>query len=125
MWVYCSVSVCTRVLVRFGWSGGVSECSLDHVVTSIFNVNVHVYYQHELTAKLDNRQVFILYTVLFETHVLPFCKWKNAYFEESSKRKCFLSYNFGLFTVGFYVILLNKTVTENNIYLTFSLHILG
>jgi len=68
-------------------------------VTSIFNVNVHAYKQLELSAKLDSRQVFILYTVRFEIQVLPFCKWKNLYFEESSKRKCFLSYNFGLFTV--------------------------
>jgi len=31
MWVYCSVSVCTGVLVRFGWSRVVSECRLEHV----------------------------------------------------------------------------------------------
>ena len=30
MWVYCSVSVCTGVLVRFGWSRVVSECRLVH-----------------------------------------------------------------------------------------------
>ena len=30
MWVYCSVSVCTGVLVRFGWSRVVSECRLEH-----------------------------------------------------------------------------------------------
>ena len=29
MWVYCSVSVCTGVLVRFGWSRVVSECRLE------------------------------------------------------------------------------------------------
>ena len=27
MWVYCSVSVCTGVLVRFGWSRVVSDSS--------------------------------------------------------------------------------------------------
>ena len=32
MWVCCSVSVCTGVLVRFGWSRVVSECRLEHVV---------------------------------------------------------------------------------------------
>jgi hypothetical protein len=32
MWVYCSVSVCTGVLVRFGWSRVVSECRLEHVM---------------------------------------------------------------------------------------------
>ena len=31
MWVYCSVSVCTGVLVRFGWSRVVAECRLEHV----------------------------------------------------------------------------------------------
>ena len=30
LWVYCSVSVCTGVLVRFGWSRVVSECRLEH-----------------------------------------------------------------------------------------------
>ena len=30
MWVYCSVSVCTGVLVRFGWSRVVSEGRLEH-----------------------------------------------------------------------------------------------
>ena len=30
MWVYCSVSVCTGVLVRFVWSRVVSECRLEH-----------------------------------------------------------------------------------------------
>ena len=30
MYVYCSVSVCTGVLVRFGWSRVVSECRLEH-----------------------------------------------------------------------------------------------
>ena len=35
MWVYCSVSVCTGVLVRFGWSRVVSGCRLEHVVNSI------------------------------------------------------------------------------------------
>jgi hypothetical protein len=30
MWVYCSVSVCTGVLVRFGWSRVLSECRLEH-----------------------------------------------------------------------------------------------
>ena len=38
MWVYCSVSVCTGVLVRFGWSRAVSECRLEHVYT---NTPVH------------------------------------------------------------------------------------
>ena len=32
MWVYCSVSVCTGVLVRFGLSRVVSECRLEHYV---------------------------------------------------------------------------------------------
>jgi len=30
MWVYCSVSVRTGVLVRFGWSRVVPECRLEH-----------------------------------------------------------------------------------------------
>jgi len=29
-WVYCSVSVCTGVMVRFGLSRVVSECKLEH-----------------------------------------------------------------------------------------------
>ena len=35
MWVCCSVSVCTGVLVRFGWSGMLSECRVEHQYTSI------------------------------------------------------------------------------------------
>ena len=36
MWVYCSVSVCTGVLVLFGWSRVVSECRLEHGSTVRF-----------------------------------------------------------------------------------------
>jgi hypothetical protein len=32
LWVYCSVWVCTGILVRFGWSRVVSECRLEHYV---------------------------------------------------------------------------------------------
>jgi hypothetical protein len=35
MWVCCSVSVCTGVLVRLGWSRVVSECRLEHSVTTL------------------------------------------------------------------------------------------
>jgi hypothetical protein len=37
--VYCSVSVCTGVLVRFGWSRVVSECRLVHC----WFVRTHIY----------------------------------------------------------------------------------
>jgi len=38
MWVYCSVSVCTGVLVRFGWSRVVSECRLEHYTVHLHTV---------------------------------------------------------------------------------------
>jgi len=35
MYVYCSVSVCTGVLMRFGWSRVVSEFSLVHKCSNL------------------------------------------------------------------------------------------
>ena len=39
--VHCSVSVCTGVLVRFGWSRVVSECRLEHVERVYMLMSLH------------------------------------------------------------------------------------
>ena len=58
MQVYCSVSVCTGVLVRFGWSRGVSECRLEHVV---LDVNLMSLYESFFIAQhVSNVITFIL-----------------------------------------------------------------
>jgi hypothetical protein len=58
MWVCCSVSVCTGVLVRFGWCRVVSECRLVHVVLQpAFGYHPTPAEPHQYTNTHPNRAV--------------------------------------------------------------------
>ena len=55
MWVYCSVSVCTGVLVWFGWSRVVSGCRLEHL--GMLFIAQHV--SNAITFILRSRRLYV------------------------------------------------------------------
>jgi hypothetical protein len=72
MWVYCSVSVCTGVLVRFDWSRVVSECRFEHYMHRISPYSsrtapVHQYTPKQSSTPICSRQFLRMNVIAFET----------------------------------------------------------
>jgi hypothetical protein len=95
MWVYCSVSVCTGVLVRFGWSRVVSECKLKHFTAetytrippySSWTAPIHQYTPKQSSTPTYSRQLLRMNVIIFET-----C-WAIKYFPNVTS-SCFSSFN--------------------------------
>jgi hypothetical protein len=114
MWVYCSVSVCTGVLVRFGRSRVVSECRLEYwwfacvgwsgrglTCTQIppyssRTVPIHQYTPKQSNTHSHSRQLLRMNVITFETcwAIKNFHKVTSSWFNLFNKYSIILTYCF-------------------------------